>query len=405
MYKFWGWETADAAPVNESYKYIKGPRMLYDLLTEIWCEYTCAPRLREGWSMENQTLGQCSITAFLAQDIFGGKVYGILRPGGNYHCYNVIGNVKFDLTSEQFGDEVLDYENNPEQTREAHFSKQEKHERYLYLKAKLDTLMKLYALKESIGELGSLAVAYSAGVDSTFLLSVAKEVLGDRLLAVTAYSPFIPEGELNEAKEFCAENGIRHAIIKLDVLQDEIIKSNPADRCYHCKKKIFAEIIRTAEENGLKYVAEGSNTDDAGDYRPGLKALKEYGILSPLRAAGLSKAEIRELSEKRKLPTWNKPSYACLASRIAYGEEISAEKLGMIEAAEKVLYEYGYRAARVRMHGTLARIEVAPQEITKLAAQKDDISKRLKNEGFTYVTLDLEGYRTGSMNEVISGAD
>lgn len=391
------------------YPGIQTPRDLYDALLNVWCEYTCAPRLREEWSVENITLGQCSITAFLVQDIFGGRVYGVLRPGGNYHCYNEVDGHVFDLTSEQFGDEVLSYEDNPEQFREVHFQKTEKKERYEYLckelcqKQSSELQKKLNTLEKNIEELGSLAVGFSGGVDSSFLLAVAHKVLGEKLIAVTAVDASVPEREVEEAKEFCEEQGIRHILCKVDPLRDENYRSNSPDRCYFCKKRVFAKLIKTAEENGIDYVAEGSNMDDLGDYRPGHKAALELSVKSPLREAGLYKSDIRTISRAMGLSTWDKPAYACLASRLVYGEEITEEKLHMIERAEQFLIDRGFREERVRMHGNIARIEVAPTDIPRLASEeiRKEVCEEFFRIGFTYVTLDLNGYRMGSMNATL----
>ncbi len=262
---------------------------------------------------------------------------------------------------------------------------------------------KLNALKEYIKSLGSLAVGFSGGVDSTFLIFVAHEVLKDKALAVTTVDAAIPERELNDAKEFCAAHGIRHIILKVDPLKIEGYRKNGPDRCYFCKHGLFTEIKKAAEEEGIEYVAEGSNMDDLGDYRPGLKAVEELSVKSPLREADLNKADIREISRAMGLPTWNKPSYACLASRFVYGEEITEEKLKMIDSAEQFLIELGFYEERVRMHGSIARIEVPGADISRLAADdiREAVYKRFKEIGFLFVTLDMHGYKTGSMNATI----
>lgn len=264
--------------------------------------------------------------------------------------------------------------------------------------------VKLDKLKAYLKQLGSLAVGFSGGVDSTFLISVAHEVLGDRVLAVTEADAAVPGREVNEAKEFCESRGIRHITFTVDPLTEEGYRKNSSERCYYCKRLIFREIRKIAEENGIEYVAEGSNMDDLGDYRPGLRAAAELGITAPLREAGLTKSDIRELSKDMGLPTWSKPSYACLASRFVYGEEITKEKLSMIDQAEQFLIDLGYIEERVRLHGKLARIEVPAKDITRIASEevRGKIYERFKEIGFTYVTLDLKGYRTGSMNETLS---
>ncbi len=262
---------------------------------------------------------------------------------------------------------------------------------------------KLADLKEYIAGLGSLAVGFSGGVDSTFLITAAREVLGEKALAVTSTDVMVPGWERREAQDFCRENGIRQIVCQVDPLQEEEFRNNGPNRCYFCKKLIFSEVMRVAAEQGIEYVAEGSNMDDLGDYRPGLKAAEDLGVKAPLREAKLYKEEIRQLSKAMGLPTWDKPAFACLASRFVYGEEITEEKLHMVDLAEQVLLEEGFRQERVRIHGDVARIEVAPRDIPRIAedAVRERVDAKLREIGFRYVALDLRGYRTGSMNEAL----
>jgi len=261
---------------------------------------------------------------------------------------------------------------------------------------------KLHNLKEYLRSLGRVAVAFSSGVDSTFLLKVAHDVLGDNAVAMTATSCSFPKREFDETASFCAENGIKQITVISNELDIPEFRKNPTNRCYLCKSELFKKIISLAKENGIEYVCEGSNVDDMGDYRPGMKAVAELGIKSPLRECGLSKEEIRALSKEMNLPTWDKPSFACLASRFAYGEEINEKKLSMVENAEQFLLDMGFKQFRVRIHGeNLARIEVLPAELEALLSKREEVTKHLRELGFAYVTMDLQGYRTGAMNEVI----
>lgn len=262
---------------------------------------------------------------------------------------------------------------------------------------------KLTELKKYIEGLGSLAVGFSGGVDSSFLLVVAHEVLGDRAIAVTGVDASVPERELTEAKEFCEKYGIHQITCSWDPMQEESYRKNSPDRCYFCKKGIFSEIKRVAKEYGIEYVAEGSNMDDLGDYRPGLRAVEELSVKSPLREVGLYKSDIRNISKAMGLPTWSKPAYACLASRFVYGEEITEEKLHMIDQAEQFLIEHGFYEERVRIHGNIARIEVPAKDIPRLAEDdmREVVYKKFKDIGFLFVTLDMHGYKLGSMNATI----
>lgn len=244
-------------------------------------------------------------------------------------------------------------------------------------------------------------LAFSGGVDSTFLLKVAKQALGDNIKAVTIQSPYIPKWEIEEAKQLVKELGVIFEILETPIIDE--IRNNPENRCYLCKKAVFSQIKAIAQREGYPYVIDGTNFDDIGDYRPGLKALRELNIKSPLLECQLSKPEIRSLSKELGLNTWDKPPYACLLTRIPYGNELKEEDFVKIEKAEKYMMDRGFRAIRVRCHDNLARIEVDKKDMDKLFNDKllEEISGKLKEFGFTYVTLDLEGYKVGSFNATI----
>jgi len=269
-----------------------------------------------------------------------------------------------------------------------------------------DVSCKLMHLKEILKETGGCAVAFSGGVDSTLLVTVAHEVLGDRCLAVTATSSTYPEREFKRAVDWIVKRGIPHMVVSSEELDIPGFSSNPPDRCYYCKKELFTILKEQADAHGLQWIADGTNADDVGDYRPGIRAACDLGVISPLREAGLTKNDIRLISrEVYDLPTADRPAMACLASRFPYGSVITGEKLDQVEQLEAFLEREGFRVFRARHHGDILRLELGPEEMasmsdTRLRAQVTDYAKKL---GFTYITLDLEGYRTGSMNEVLSG--
>lgn len=243
-----------------------------------------------------------------------------------------------------------------------------------------------------------LAVAFSGGVDSTYLLHEAVKAGKEKVTALIMKTPSVPERELDEAVAFCKSRGISFFVLPADPFSAAGFRENGRDRCYICKHFLFSALLEKAKEEGIPFVADGTNADDRKEFRPGLRALKELDIRSPLAEAGLTKKEIRELSEKEGLPTWNKPSFSCLATRFPYGEELTVEKLRRTEAAENLLAELGFTQRRVRVHGNLARIEVLPAEIPLLLERRDMISSRLEELGFLYTTVDLKGFRSGSMD-------
>lgn len=263
-------------------------------------------------------------------------------------------------------------------------------------------------LNNILKETGELVIAYSGGVDSTLLLKTAYDVLGENVTAIHAVSPVYPTREYNNALEFASQIGITLELINAeDILDIEQFVENPVNRCYICKSNILRKIREIAEKRGISHIADGSNADDSGDFRPGVRALEEYKIQSPLKEAGLTKKEIRELSKRLGLPTWEKPAIACLATRFPYGTRIERKNLKIVDEVENILCEAGFINVRARHLGDTVKIEVPPDEMDKFfdRSLRDKIVEKIKKTGYTYITLDLEGYRQGSMNEVLSAAD
>ncbi len=258
-------------------------------------------------------------------------------------------------------------------------------------------------LKKIIKNSGSMIIAFSGGVDSSFLLKSAVKILGENVIAVTAKSPLYPKNELKDAKKITKDLNCRYIIIDYNQLRKEDFKNNPIDRCYICKKELFSRLIQIKNKYKFNIIADGTNYDDLKTYRPGLKALKELGIRSPLASAGLTKKEIREYSRLLELPNWNKPAQACLASRFPYGEKITKLKLKRIERAEDYLYSLGFKQKRVRYYYPVARIEIGKEEIPRLIQSnyRDKIIKEFKKIGFSHISVDLEGYRPGSIDKLI----
>jgi len=263
---------------------------------------------------------------------------------------------------------------------------------------------KLSKLKEIVSKLGSVVVAFSGGVDSTLVAKVCYDTLRDNSMAVTARSETYPDFEFKESQKLAREIGIKHLVVDTSELAIEGFANNPPERCYFCKTELFGKLKEIAKEHGFLNVADGANLDDTQEFRPGLKASKELNVRSPLKEAGLKKEDIRKVSKLLNLPNWNKPAYACLSSRFPYGQSITEEKISMVSEAETYLRGLGLIQFRVRHHETIARIEILPEDIHILtnSPAREELTAKFKKIGFTYVTLDLEGYRSGSMNEILS---
>lgn len=268
----------------------------------------------------------------------------------------------------------------------------------------MDLWQKNQRLGEILRDMGEVIVAFSGGIDSTFVLARALQELKDNVLAVTAASETFPQRELNEAIALAKQLGARHEVIQIAELENPHFVANNPDRCYHCKAGLYSRLTEMAKARGIQWVLDGANMDDLGDYRPGRQAAKEYGVRSVLQEAGLYKEELRQLAREMGLPNWDKPSFACLSSRIPYGSRITMEKVEQLDKGEEALRRLGFRQVRIRHHDAIARIEVPREEFPRVLEMADRITELLKQQGFTYVTLDLQGYRSGSMNETLRKA-
>lgn len=251
-------------------------------------------------------------------------------------------------------------------------------------------------------DMGEVVVGYSGGVDSTVVLKMSHDILGDRAVAVTGDSEAFPQGEVDAALKVAVEMGVEVVRVRTHELSNIHFRVNNPDRCYHCKTELFSELQEVADARGIRWIADGSHADDVGDHRPGMRAGDERGVRSPLREAGIHKAEIRELAAYLGLSNWDKPSFACLSSRFPYGTHITPDLLARLDQCEKYLRDLGFRQFRVRHHDTLCRIEVEPQDIPRLVDLREGVNARFKEMGYTYVTIDLEGYRSGKMNDTLS---
>ena len=248
-----------------------------------------------------------------------------------------------------------------------------------------------------------MVVAYSGGIDSTLVLAVAHRQLGEKAVAVTAVSPSLAGGELEESRKIADQIGIRQVLVESGEVDDPRYRQNNPDRCYFCKTNVYETLIEFARDEGYDWILDGTNADDVGDHRPGLRAAREHGVRSPLQECGIGKGEIRAWARELELPNWDKPANACLSSRIPYGSEVTPEKLSQVEKAETVLRGLGFEGFRVRHHGQIARLELAPADFARALAEREVLVEGVKSAGFLYVTLDLGGFRSGSMNDALGG--
>jgi pyridinium-3,5-biscarboxylic acid mononucleotide sulfurtransferase len=262
---------------------------------------------------------------------------------------------------------------------------------------------KISKLKNYLGSIDSAVIAFSGGADSTFLLKIASNILKDKVIAITAKSPTFTQSELKDSKAIARQLKVKQVIIETNELSNESFTANDKKRCYYCKNELMGLISQYAKKNNFGYIFDGSNYEDTNDYRPGARAVKEWGVISPLKEAGLTKVEIRTASKELGLSTWDKPAAACLASRVPYGTKITEDLLQKISDAESVIKKLGFRQVRVRHHGNIARIELPVQDIQKILGDKikNTVISSLKKLGYVYITLDIEGYTTGSMNKIL----
>ncbi|HVB65574.1 MAG TPA: ATP-dependent sacrificial sulfur transferase LarE [Nitrolancea sp.] len=266
------------------------------------------------------------------------------------------------------------------------------------------TQEKYSQIQQIMADLGSVVVAYSAGVDSTLVLRIARDALGERVVAATGLSDTYPDEEMAEARTLAAEMGVEHVMVRTEELTDPRYAMNSHQRCFFCKNELYGKLRELADQRGIPHIVDGTNADDLGDHRPGLRAARQIGVRSPLQEVGMTKAEIREISNELGLRTWDKPAFACLSSRFPFGTPITLEKLKQVADAERGIRQLGFRGFRVRHHDKLARLEVDPADFPRVLERHDEVVACIRAAGYRFVTLDLQGYRSGSLNEGLPSA-